>query len=357
MHVPLGLFDAVRMRSPAYEMAHSLPNKEHCLRLLQAAWEKLHTGSWQHVPPAWRDAYALACLARAACAMSAPVLAAEAPALPLSEGPARTQGAALTGAVHPADAAIVTKGAPPQPLPCAGLHAGSQGAGNPDPDLSPAAERGALAAALRECDLALLMGGPRLRPSVLDAVAALQQRWAALCQQSGAPEGNSREASGVPHGSDLGHTHAAKRLRTEAPIPGIGQHQGPGRPAGAPASGSNAKLSGPAAGGSPPALAAGGGLNARKLGWGDLKGTLDLGSLPEGSLAEGRRPPQEALPSLERFVGAYMCAAGGGAPVLITGEQLDLCWSQLQSCRNAEESEFLRWAVSSAKGRCDECAS
>jgi len=37
---------------------------------LQAAWEKLHTGCWKDVAPAWRDAYALACLLRALLRLS-----------------------------------------------------------------------------------------------------------------------------------------------------------------------------------------------------------------------------------------------------------------------------------------------
>ena len=340
MDVLLGPFNAVLACLLECHIACPIGYYYNSLCLLQAAWEKLHTGSWQHVSPAWRDAYALACLARAACALSAPALAGLAPAQPRSMGPARTQGAALTGAVQPAYAAIVTKGAPapPPPSPCAGSHAGSQGARDPDPDpdLSPAEERAALAAALRECDLALLMGGPRLRAAVLDAVAALQQRWAALSQHSGAPEGNGRVASGGLHGSEFGHVHAAKRLRTNLPTDGSGQIQGSGRASGAATSAGKARLDG-AAGGSPLALVAGQGLTERKLGWGDLEGTLDLGSLPEGSLAEGRRPAQEALPSLERFVGAYMCAPSGGAPVLITGEQL--AFGGHKFCKKAECSE------------------
>ena len=37
---------------------------------MQAAWEKLHTGCWKDVEPAWRDAYALACLLRALVRLS-----------------------------------------------------------------------------------------------------------------------------------------------------------------------------------------------------------------------------------------------------------------------------------------------
>lgn len=37
---------------------------------VQAAWEKLHTGCWKDVEPAWRDAYALACLLRALVRLS-----------------------------------------------------------------------------------------------------------------------------------------------------------------------------------------------------------------------------------------------------------------------------------------------
>lgn len=275
------------------------------------------------MPPAWRDAYALACLARAACALSSPALTGEALEQPRSFGPVRTQAAALTGTVQPAGAAItLTEGAPAPapPSPGGGSHAGSQGS---SPDPSPAAERAALAAALRECDLALLMGGPRLRPAVLAAVAALQQRWAALSQHSGMPGVRGKETCAGSDGSDA---HAAKRLRTEVPADGTAQGEGPGRASGAAAPAGDARRGGAGAGSGPPALAAGEDLDEFKLGWGDLEGTLDLGSLPEGSLAEGRRPAQEALPSLERFVGAYMCAPGGGAPVLITGEPLDFGW-------------------------------
>ena len=37
---------------------------------VQAAWEKLHTGCWKDVDPAWRNAYSLACLLRALVMLS-----------------------------------------------------------------------------------------------------------------------------------------------------------------------------------------------------------------------------------------------------------------------------------------------
>ena len=278
--------------------------------------------------PAWRDAYALACLARAACAMSAPALAREAAAQLGSAGAVRAHGAAPTGPTGAPDAdaaASPTQGAPARaPPPGEDSHAGSQGTRKPKPDPSPAAERARLAVALRECDLALLMGGPRLRPAVLDAVAALQQRWGALSQHSGVPRGHGREASDGSHGSGSGSKHAAKRLGMDAPIASTGQDEGAGWALGVAASAGGARLGEAAAGSRPPALAAGEVLRERKLGWGDLEGALDLGGLPDGSLAERRCPAREALPSLERFVGAYMYAPGGGAPVLITGKRLVL---------------------------------
>jgi hypothetical protein len=85
-------------------------------------WEKLHLGTWREVAPAWRDAYALACLLAAARALAAP-------------------GAAAPDGGPPAAAA---------------------------------------AAALRHLDLAALMGGPRLRALVDAAAADAQARWGAL---------------------------------------------------------------------------------------------------------------------------------------------------------------------------------
>ena len=41
-----------------------------CTEGVQAAWEKLHTGCWKDVDPAWRNAYSLACLLRALVMLS-----------------------------------------------------------------------------------------------------------------------------------------------------------------------------------------------------------------------------------------------------------------------------------------------
>ena len=85
----------------------------------EAAWEKLHSGSWHEVPAVWRDAYTAACLLAAAAA-----LAAAGP-----EGDAAAPGAAP------------------------------------------------LASALRQLDLGALMGGRLLRPEVDALVDSLQEQW------------------------------------------------------------------------------------------------------------------------------------------------------------------------------------
>jgi len=320
----------------------------------QAAWEKLHTGAWQDAAAAWRDAYALACLACAAAALRAraprpanpagpprapppdearlPDAAVPAPAAGGAGPPPRPSAAAPSGgglhatgglAAAPAAAARphgVLAAAPPQPG-TAQLGAAHTGTRTGAPPAAAPAERqqdeaGRLAGALRECDLALLMGGPRLRPAVLRAVAALQARWRAL----GAPGAGPRASAGGGAGGAGDPARAGKRPRTgHIETAAASRQDGLGAACKGPERGAAAANC--SAGG-----AAGGGAGAGKaglgqgFGWGDQDaGELDLCSLPGGALAAGRALAEEALPSLERFVGAYMCAAGGGAPVVITG--------------------------------------
>ena len=328
----------------------------------QAAWEKLHTGAWQDAAPAWRDAYALACLACATAALRARAPRPADPAGPLRAP--RPDEAELPDAAAPAPAAGEA-GPPPQPSTAAPpggvLHAtenlaaalaaaaqpqGVPGTAPPQPGAAqlgaaptgmhtggpPAAapaeqqqdEAGRLVSALRECDLALLMGGPRLRSAVLRAVAALQARWRAL----GAPGAGPPAGAGGGAGGAGDPARAAKRPRIDSGKRAAASRQdGLGASCKGPEGGALADdcSAGGAAGGRAGAGKAGSGQG---VGWGDQDAgdqELDQRSLPGGALAAGRALAEEELPSLERFVGAYMCAAGGGAPVVITGARCGQC--------------------------------
>ncbi len=327
----------------------------------QAAWEKLHTGAWQDAAPAWRDAYALACLACAAAVLRVRAPRPASPAEPL-RAPLPDE-ARLPGAAPPAPAAGEA-GPPPLPSTVAASGAGLRATGIPaaapavaawpqgvpatappqpgtaqlgaaptgmhtggPPAAAPAEqqqdEAGRLVSALRECDLALLMGGPRLRPAVLRAVAALQARWRAL----GTPGAGPPAGAGVGAGG-AGDPRAAKRQRIECGERAAASRQdGQGDSCKGPEGGAMADdcSGGGAAGGRAGAGKAGSGQG---VGWGDQDAgdqELDLRSLPGGALAAGRSLAEEELPSLERFVGAYMCAAGGGAPIVITGARCGQC--------------------------------
>jgi lysine-specific demethylase 8 len=113
------------------------PAARQLVEALQAVtWEKLHLGTWSEVVVEWRDAYSLACLLAALEA--------------LREGKGE--------AAH--------EGAPP--LAQLAL--------------------GPVQRALRQLDLAALMGGPLLRPLVDALIEDLHQRWRALQPAAAAPD-------------------------------------------------------------------------------------------------------------------------------------------------------------------------
>ena len=95
--------------------------------LRDACWEQLHSGHWAAVDVAWRDAYSLATLLAAAAAV---------------DGDSGADGAAAAAAV--------------------------------DPDDGGGARGDRLQAALRQVDLAAMMGGPRFRAAVDAAAASLE---------------------------------------------------------------------------------------------------------------------------------------------------------------------------------------
>ena len=172
-------------------------------RVVQMAWERLHTGNWKDVPLAWRDAYALACTL---VALPAGVLEPACPAAPAAAdasavgAPSVTAAPAATEATasHPGSAGLGSR-AIPCPLPDPGAegglaalhacalqqHAGSRAGG---PDLAPApavsmewegsvrAAREGTAAALRELDLGAMMGGSLFRPWLDRAIELLVEQ-------------------------------------------------------------------------------------------------------------------------------------------------------------------------------------
>ena len=222
----------------------------------QVAWEKLHSGCWHEVGVAWRDAYSLACLLAAAAAMLWP---------------------------------------PPAPPAAGQAEAG-------------AAQAEGLRAALRELDMAAIMGGPLFRPAIDRLISRLQDAW----QRLAAPQ-------------------HAQQAQQQQPASGAGATAAAGAAAGA--SGDT----GGATRGAQPMEAEGGGSGSGSGGGGSEEegsgalveaveaGPVGLGShgpvpLPPGSMGPRGTPvPLEELPSLERFWREYMHREGGSIPVLIEG--------------------------------------
>lgn len=195
----------------------------------QAAWEKLHCGSWHEVGVVWRDAYTLACVLAAAAALL---------------WPASDAGGGSSAASSAAD---VQQERQRHQAAAAG------GAGG---------EAAALRAALRELDMAAIMGGPLFRPAVDHVIDALQSRWQRLALAAQHAQRAQQPASGGP-----------------AQEPQLQQQQG-----------------------------------------GQLQQHVEV-PLPPGSLGPRGTPiPLEELPSLETFWREYMARGGGPIPVLIDGE-------------------------------------
>lgn len=134
---------------------------------IQAAWEKLHTGVWKDVLMAWRDLYSLACLLLSLsdlARLSLPPAAVQA-----SEEAADGQHVNGSDAVG---AAAGVRSAQPEDS-----RGGTGGEDVPT-------EQAGLAAAMRELDLAVIMGGLRFRPWVDAAIQMVQQRHVQLARQA-----------------------------------------------------------------------------------------------------------------------------------------------------------------------------
>ena len=129
-----------------------------CYAVSAALWEKLHSGHWSSVPVAWRDGYAAACVLSASLEL---------------------QG--VCGKLGP--------GASLSPSDSGGA------------DSAPRKEE----RALRQLDMAALMGGPLLRPWV-DAAAS------ALAERVGADVSSRKRGRGAAQGG-------GDRLRRLSPVP------------------------------------------------------------------------------------------------------------------------------------------
>ena len=187
---------------------------------VQAAWEKLHTGCWKDVEPAWRDAYALACLLRALVRLSRLHVTPPAVSRPpwhaaASESPPRMSGrASQIKHWHQKGDQVVVSGiitdTEERPAELQGLTAQSLATGTQEPTgtlrhggipregsgmqghaltrseqhtevqegsaMPPAAC--AIQAAMRELDLGIMMGGHTQQESLQAAIAIAQRAWA-----------------------------------------------------------------------------------------------------------------------------------------------------------------------------------
>ena len=183
---------------------------------MQAAWEKLHTGCWKDVEPAWRDAYALACLLRALVrlsrlhvsppAVSKPPCSAAASDSLLRVSQSQSKHLQQTGEqvdTHGRTASTEGQHAELESLaaeplrgrqqPSSTLHCGKvlredpskpvRTGGRPEEHTetqdgntgSPAGR--AIEAAMRELDLGIMMGGHTYQDSLHAAVAIAQKAW------------------------------------------------------------------------------------------------------------------------------------------------------------------------------------
>ncbi len=193
---------------------------------MQAAWEKLHTGCWKDVEPAWRDAYALACLLRALVrlsrlhvsppAVSEPLCSAAASESLLVVSASQFKHQQQTGEqvetydrIHSIDeqhaelecpVAQSLRGSqhPTSTLQCRQVP--REGAGKPGCTLTiseqhtethegdPGSSAGhAVKAAMRELDLGIMMGGHTYQDSLHAAVAIAQKAWS-KCSEAGNPD-------------------------------------------------------------------------------------------------------------------------------------------------------------------------
>lgn len=158
-------------RDVLHDMSHNDAWTQPCRRLalsttpVQAAWEKLHTGTWKDVHMAWRDMYSLGCLLQSVSSLisldtdfnvavgqsETPYASIQPPQADLGESVA---GECMGEARHP----VRSSG-------CI------------------AEELDTLAAAMRDLDLAAIMGGLRFRPCVDAAIQMVQERHVQLSRQ------------------------------------------------------------------------------------------------------------------------------------------------------------------------------
>ncbi|BDA45517.1 Lysine-specific demethylase 8 [Coccomyxa sp. Obi] len=248
----------------------------------EAAWEKLHTGTWKDVHMAWRDLYSLGCLLH--CVSS------------------------LISLDKDSNVAVGQSGTP---------HASSQ---SPQADLGDsecmaegrhpagsseciAAEQDTLAAAMRDLDLAAIMGGLRFRPCVDAAIQMVQERHVQLSRQRTSTtakhhvEGRQQHASRVEGHSSIDAVSERPRKQRRTVSNG-GEHTEDGAVVAPLSEGLNAVL-------------------FSENCW--PKDAIPHAVLPAGSLQHGESVKVVELPSLERFYMDYMCCPGGGKPCVITG--------------------------------------
>ena len=228
---------------------------------LQAAWEKLHTGCWKEVEPAWRDAYALACLLRALIRLlslhvSLPAVSESAcsgaPPRCLPRGSDRApQPKKLQQTGEQVEISHSALGTEAQPAvietpaaqsltstqelwskpPCGGM--AREGSGNEEcaesssdqqtavhESTSGTAADGAIMEAMRELDLGIMMGGHAYQESLHAAIAIAQ---GAQIDGNEAANAGASQLSPVRNLEDFceqnGHTqaeHGRKRLRMTA---------------------------------------------------------------------------------------------------------------------------------------------
>eukprot|EP00878_Enallax_costatus_P033099 GHUV01036486.1.p1 GENE.GHUV01036486.1~~GHUV01036486.1.p1 ORF type:complete len:470 (+),score=171.44 GHUV01036486.1:702-2111(+) len=277
--------------------------------LQELCWEKLHTGHWMDVHVAWRDAYTLYTIlaVTAKLALAAVSSVDSPPAAAAAGGRGGGRSALAEASVAGQSAAGQQQGR--QHL--GGLHAAFKAADpSTDPQLkSQQKQQQLLSGALKQLDLAAMMGGLRFRPLLNHCITitdhALQQ-----CMQL-----TSTAAGDNSHRTD----------RQTSTTAAAEDNQAAGRVAGTDGSDAQAAAVDPA---EPPkrqrtadcmaaaaATAAGAGSSA-----GSLEEQQQEVPLPPGSLtAASAVVPVELCPSIEQFLMKYMLADGGPKPVVIRG--------------------------------------
>lgn len=166
--------------------------------LVQAAWEKLHTGTWKDVHMAWRDLYSLGCLLHSLSSLisldaDVNVAVGESKTPHASNQPLQADlvdsvaGECMAEARHPARSSEYV-----------------------------AAEQDALAAAMRDLDLAAIMGGLRFRPCVDAAIQLVQERHVQLSRQ-GTSAAEKHVVEGEQQGVSMVEGHSSIDAVPERP--------------------------------------------------------------------------------------------------------------------------------------------